>query len=97
MLELGLWRPVKKREDADFSSSEDEVATLEGHRKRHCLMVEQLRMEDLKGNLKMAYPVRTDLRFAAAVADSGTRAGQGLIHSLPDPSPPILPPVTLLS
>ncbi len=78
MLELGLGRPVKKkREDADFysSSSDDEeepVATQEGRGKRRCLTVEQLRVEDPQGNLKVAYPARTDLPFAAAAADSGT-------------------------
>ncbi len=74
MLAMGLGRPQPKakREDADFySSSEDEDEENENQKQGKHLVVEQIKVEDDAGNLKVAYPAKTDLKFADEAVDKG--------------------------
>ncbi len=80
MLELGLGRPAAKSkgkggDDKDFYSSssdeEEEAGTGASKPKARCLRVEQVRVEDAEGNLRVLYPSKTDLTFAQGAVDRG--------------------------
>jgi len=64
MLKLGLGKKMKvKKEDGDFySSSEDEDASETTPQPKQ-LLVEQVKVIDSGGNLRVVYPSKTDLSF----------------------------------